>query len=138
GCPGVVRHGMGYRLKVGAYRLVKKFAPAFAEQTFGSGEYRSLSPIMKESYKLIVNEDLVEAAKQIASPVLFVYGKQDKTTPARRMEPLFAATKNAERAILPGCGHFAFLDDPVRFRMAVEVFLTAKGDEYDFYSGTHS
>ena len=29
--------------------------------------------------------------------------------------------------VLRGCGHFAFLDDPVRFRMIAEAFLFGKG-----------
>ena len=37
-----------YRLKVKAYRAVKKWFPALAERKFGSEEYRSLSPVMKE------------------------------------------------------------------------------------------
>ena len=54
----ILRRGAGYRAKVGAYRLVKKIAPRFAERHFGSAEYRTLSPLMRESYKKIVNEDL--------------------------------------------------------------------------------
>ena len=58
GPAGVVRpRGIGYHAKVKLYRFVKKFAPAYAEKHFGSEEYRTLSPLMKESYKKIVNED---------------------------------------------------------------------------------
>ena len=56
GAAGVIlRRGIKYRIKVGAYRCVKRFAPAVAERKFGSAEYRTLSPLMKESYKKIVN-----------------------------------------------------------------------------------
>ena len=71
GCAGIVkRRTLSYHLKVKSYRLVKKFAPRFAEAKFGSAEYRSLSPLMRESYKKIVNEDLREEAKRIARELL--------------------------------------------------------------------
>ncbi|MDE5942803.1 MAG: alpha/beta hydrolase, partial [Clostridia bacterium] len=47
-----------YKRRVKAYRFVKKLFPKFAEKHFGSAEYRILPPVMRESYKKIVNEDL--------------------------------------------------------------------------------
>ncbi|MGN1052464.1 MAG: alpha/beta fold hydrolase [Candidatus Scatosoma sp.] len=60
----MVKKPLSYYIKVKAYRAVKKIAPAFAEKRFGSKEYRSLSPLMKESYKKIVGEDLREDIKK--------------------------------------------------------------------------
>ena len=45
----ILNRGFAYRVKVRTYRIVKKIFPRFAERRFGSEEYRSLSPIMKES-----------------------------------------------------------------------------------------
>ncbi len=118
----ILKRGFSYRAKVKAYRLVKKIAPKFAEKKFGSEEYRSLSPVMKESYKKIVNEDLREDAGKITRPVLLVQGEEDKTT------PLAAAKIYAER--LRDCslkrmqgGHFAFAEYPVQFNLITEEFL---------------
>ena len=56
GCAGIVpKRTLKYKLRVKTYRIVKKFAPKYAERKFGSSEYRSLSPVMRESYKKIVN-----------------------------------------------------------------------------------
>lgn len=75
GCAGIVpKRTLRYKLRVSAYRAVKRIAPAYAERKFGSAEYKTLSPVMKESYKKIVNEDLREAAKSISRPVLFING----------------------------------------------------------------
>ena len=65
----ILKRGFVYKCKVKTYRFVKKFAPKFAEKKFGSEEYRSLSPIMKESYKKIVNEDLSGVAKGVQNQV---------------------------------------------------------------------
>ena len=62
--------GPVYKTKVAAYRICKKIAPNYAEKHFGSKEYRTLSPVMKESYKKIVGEDLRADAKRVSNQVL--------------------------------------------------------------------
>ncbi|MBQ5927410.1 MAG: alpha/beta hydrolase, partial [Clostridia bacterium] len=76
----IVNRGFSYRMKVKTYRFVKKFFPRFAEKKFGSKEFRSLSPVMKESYKKIVNEDLRDDAERVTNEVLIVQGDHDRTT----------------------------------------------------------
>ena len=124
GCAGIVRRRtLSYHLKVKSYRLVKKFAPRFAEAKFGSAEYRSLSPLMRESYKKIVNEDLREEAKRIARPVLYLNGERDRETPLSSVKILHECTAGSQLAVLKGCGHFAHLDEPLLFNLAAEEFL---------------
>ena len=124
GCAGIVkRRTLSYHLKVKSYRLVKKFAPRFAEAKFGSAEYRSLSPLMRESYKKIVNEDLREEAKCIARPVLYLNGERDRETPLSSVKILHECTAGSRLAVLKGCGHFAHLDEPLLFNLAAEEFL---------------
>lgn len=126
GGAGVVKkRGAAYKLKVAAYRAAKQIAPIYAEKHFGSAEYRSLSPVMKESYKKIVNEDLVKTAENIRSETLFVYGEKDKETPAEYGGILKNAVKNSSLIIMKGCGHFAFSDDFYRFNMLAEEFFAS-------------
>ena len=114
--------GLAYRLKVKSYRLVKKFAPAFAERNFGSREYRALSPIMKESYKKIVNEDLRKDAVRIKTPTLIVEGEQDKTTPLAEAQVYLQSLQNGRLQRIQG-GHFAFAEYPLAFNLIAEEFL---------------
>ncbi len=124
GCAGIVkRRTLGYRVKVGAYRAVKRVFPRFAERNFGSEEYRSLSPVMRESYKKIVNEDLRECAKQITRPVLFLNGELDGQTPLSSVKILHGCVRGSALKIIKNCGHFAQVDDALAFCMAVEEFL---------------
>lgn len=118
----VLKRGLGYRVKVGTYRLVKKFAPAFAEKNFGSKEYRTLSPVMKESYKKIVNEDLRDCARRVKNPVLIIEGKTDRVTPKKEAEAYRACFPNATLRFVSG-GHFAFVEDPLTFNLFTEEFL---------------
>lgn len=124
GCAGIVKkRTMAYRIRVGGYRLVKRVAPRFAEAHFGSREYRSLSPLMRESYKKIVNEDLREEAGRIARPVLYLYGERDKETPLSSGRILHECTAGSKLAVFKGCGHFAHLEEPLMFNLAAEEFL---------------
>lgn len=124
GCAGIVKkRTMAYRMKVGAYRLCKRLFPSFAERHFGSKEYRSLSPVLRESYKLVVNEDLRETAKRIQRPVLFVTGERDKDTPVSSAKIYQSCVKGSKLLVMRDCGHFAHLDDPLAFNVAVEEFL---------------
>ena len=124
GCAGIVKkRTIAYRIRVGGYRLVKRVAPRFAEAHFGSREYRSLSPLMRESYKKIVNEDLREEAGRIARPVLYLYGERDKETPLSSGRILHECTAGSKLAVFKGCGHFAHLEEPLMFNLAAEEFL---------------
>ncbi len=123
GAAGVIlRRGLGYRLKVGAYRFVKRFAPNFAERKFGSAEYRSLSPVMKESYKKIVNEDLRACAAQVKNPVLIIQGKEDTVTPLKEAQAYLASFPSATLRLMDG-GHFAFVERALTFNLITEEFL---------------
>lgn len=124
GCAGIVpKRKFSYKMKVGVYRTVRKVAPRFAEKKFGSREYRTLSPVMRESYKKIVNEDLREAAKRIDRPVLFVNGEDDRETPPSSAKIYASCVKDSRLMVMPKCGHFAHLDDPLTFNLAVEEFF---------------
>ena len=118
----ILRRGAKYRIKVAAYRFVRRFAPRFAERKFGSAEYRSLSPLMKESYKKIVNEDLRGCAKKVKNRVLIIEGEQDTTTTLAEAKAYLAAFENATLKTLTG-GHFAFAENPVAFNLITEEFL---------------
>ena len=118
----ILKRGFSYHYKVKAYRLVKRFAPKFAERKFGSAEYKTLSPIMKESYKKIVNEDLRECAKKVVNPVLLLVGEEDKTTPIKEAEEYLKCFQNGGLKSMKG-GHFAFVDTPVIFNLIAEEFF---------------
>ena len=123
GPAGVVRpRTIAYHAKVKLYRLVRKIAPNYAEKHFGSAEYRTLSPLMKESYKKIVNEDLTGLARAIENKVLIVEGKMDRVTPLVEAKAYQSAFPNARLVQMEG-GHFAFAEHPLAFNLIVEEFF---------------
>ena len=123
GPAGILRkRGILYYGKVWTYRAVRKIAPVYAEKRFGSKEYRTLSPIMKESYKKIVNEDLRACAEKVENPTLIIEGRSDRTTPLAEAQIYQKHLKKGALKQMDG-GHFAFVENPVLFNLLAEEFL---------------
>ncbi len=113
-----------YMRRVKAYRRVKKLFPRFAERHYGSAEYRTLTPIMKQSYKLIVNEDLREYASRIKNDTLLLYGRNDAVTPPDEEGATFNGLIVGSRFQLMDGGHFCFSEHPDEFNEKIYKFLT--------------
>ena len=113
-----------YMRQVRAYRRIKKLFPRFAEKHFGSKEYRTLSPVMKESYKLIVNEDLRSFASGIKNKTLLLYGRDDTVTPPNEEGEIFHSLIEGSRLQLMDGGHFCFSEHPEEFNHTIYKFLT--------------
>lgn len=124
GCAGVPpRRGIGYRLRVRAYRTVRMFASAYAERHFGSPEYRTLSPVMRQSFKKIVGEDLTPLLPSVRTPVLYVFGDRDTATPPYMAEILRKNTPGAGLVYMKGCTHFCFCERPDEFNAIAREFF---------------
>ena len=124
GGAGVVKpRSPQYIRRVKRYRRVKKLFPKFAERHFGSEEYRSLTPVERESYKLIVNEDLTSYARQIKVPALLVYGRDDKTTPPQDEGAIFNSCIAGSKLEIIDGGHFCFCENAERFNALMLDFF---------------
>ncbi len=125
GGAGLVKErSAAYLRKVRAYRRMKKIFPRLAEKRYGSEEYRALSPVMKESYKKIVNEDLSHCAAAIKNPTLLIYGEDDAVTPAVEEGAAFRRLIADSRLEITSGGHFCFCEYPEIFNRLVYDFLT--------------
>ncbi len=112
-----------YRMKVKTYRFVRKIFPAFAERHFGSEEYRTLSPVMKESYKKIVSEDLRGDIAKTDCETLVIEGEEDRVTTIAEAEEYAALLPGGTLKTIRG-GHFAFCENPLDFCLMAEEFFS--------------
>ena len=112
-----------YLKKVRAYRRIKKILPRYAEKHFGSEEYRSLSPVMRESYKKIVNEDLRACASRVKCRTYLIYGKDDTVTPPFEEGQIFHDLIAGSRFEVMDGGHFCFSEHPDIFNQKIFNFL---------------
>jgi len=67
-----------------------------------------------------------EELSRINVPTLFIWCRQDRTTPLSWGEDYAAAVANARLAVLDGCGHLPNLEKPKEFNQAVIDFLSKR------------
>ena len=133
----VPKRTLKYHIRVRSYKIYKKLLPLFvgkqeAERRIeerrnrsGSADYRAAQGIMRAVFVKIVNEDLKYVMPKIKAPTLMIWGELDTATPlsdARTMEKLI---KGSGVAVMKGCGHYSFLDNPRQFFAIVDAFLNS-------------
>ena len=129
------KRSIGYYLKVAFYKTGKFFLnllpntkaiKSFKEKlrnNVGSSDYKASSNVLKETMKLILNEDQSHLLPKISVPTLLFWGSLDKATPisdARKMEKL-----------IPDCGlieyasstHFSYLENINNVNVVLNEFL---------------
>lgn len=124
-----------YYLKVYSYKAIKGIVslPGVrsvfpnglekARRAFGSSDYRSASPIMRQTMSLALAEDLTPLLPHISVPTLLIWGEKDTATPlshGKRMEQLIP---DAGLVVLQGAGHFAFAERWGECRRVLDAFL---------------
>ncbi|MFN0215548.1 MAG: alpha/beta fold hydrolase [Saprospiraceae bacterium] len=127
-----------YHFKVYAYKIMKRIllfplwvgltAPLRERwlQKAGSSDYRAASERMRQVLSRVVNEDLRDLMPKIKASVLLIWGEHDTATPLRDGKLMEQQMPNAGLAIMPGCGHYCFLEKPQHFNLILEAFLKSK------------
>lgn len=123
------------KVKIKQYKLLKKILnlkliyamfPEMIEDwrnRQGSEDYRNATPIMRQCLVMAVNEDLTALLPGISVETLLIWGDADTATPladAKLMEQLIP---KAGLAVIPGAGHFCFLDQPAVFRNILKSYF---------------
>ena len=122
------KRGFLYYLKVKKFKRLKRKAQRNSKLQpkllkYGSSDYKKLSPLMKQTFVNVVNENLELNAKYIKAQTLIVWGEKDKETKlfmARRLKKLI---KNSKLEIIKNAGHFSYLDSPQEFLILLDTFI---------------
>lgn len=124
-----------YYFKVGVYKIGKMFLNVlpntkgikeFKERlrnNVGSNDYKASPIVLKDTMKIIVNEDVKPILPNIDVPTLLIWGRLDTATPisdAKIMEKL-----------IPNCGlveypygtHFSYLENIENCKLVLDSFL---------------
>lgn len=117
------RRNLKYIAKKTAFKIAKPFLSKDKLERFYSKDYLALSPIMRESFIKIVNEHLDERVEKIKNPTLIIHGEKDRETPPYTAKKFHKKIANSKLIFIKGAGHFAFIDDPVKFNWEVKEFL---------------
>lgn len=90
---------------------------------FGSADYRSASPILRESMVKLVNQDVKESLPKISSPTLLIWGENDKDTPITDGELMAKSIPDAGIVKIKGASHYVFLEQPYYINKIIYTFL---------------
>ncbi len=88
----------------------------------GSADYRILSPVMKKTFKNVVNYDQTKILPKITCPTALFWGKTDDQTPPYMAKKFQKHIADSSIFWLNG-GHFAYVEDFKRFLAVLTVFL---------------
>ena len=90
---------------------------------FGSADYKALSPSLRQTFNLVVAEDLSYCLPKISAPTVLVYGTDDRETPVWMGEKVAREIPDAALIPFEGAGHFAYLEWHGKFLAIVQNFL---------------
>lgn len=113
--------------KIFKYKLVKflvkcKILKRKCLEKYGSKDYKSLTPDMRQTFINVVNEDLTCYIKKIICPSLLVWGKNDLDTPLYMAKRMHKYIRDSG-LIIYNAGHFAYLEKHEEFCVTAEYFL---------------
>lgn len=121
-----IKHGLWYYIKVYSYKAAKRLCPPLARRLAGrtgSADYRSASPLMRQTMVRQLGEDLRPLLPRITVPVLLIWGDQDTATPLYQAKIMEREIPDAGLAVLPGAGHFAFAERWAQCRRILDAFI---------------
>lgn len=93
------------------------------KKKFGSADYAAASPVMRNSLVKVVNEDLAPYMPKVTMPALLIWGDQDTATPLSDGQKMEKLMPEAGLAVIPGAGHYSFLDNQYMFNKILGSFL---------------
>jgi proline iminopeptidase len=73
--------------------------------------------------ELVDVEGLVAGLAKVTAPVLVVGGERDTLTGLESVHQVAGSFPGARVAVVPGAGHFPWVDEPEGFRSAIDPFL---------------
>lgn len=100
--------------------LKDRLRKRFYTSVVGSDDYLTAGK-MVDTYRNVIGEDLSEDMKRIVVPTTLIWGERDADTPLEDARIMERSVAGSELRVIPGAGHYVFLDDPVGFE---SVFLS--------------
>lgn len=92
----------------------------------GSADYRSATPMMRDTLVKIVNEDLTELFPKNTADTLIVWGTNDFDTPIKDGYLMEKMMPNSALVAIEGAGHYSFLDNPYLFNSILASYFKIK------------
>lgn len=105
--------------------VLKKLQPKLRRQLYakaGADDYLHSGP-MRQIFLHTINEDLTDEIGSITQPTLLIWGEDDDQTPVRDGYIFHEKLADSKLVIVPGAGHFVFVDDGAVVTRELRKFL---------------
>ena len=94
-----------------------------ARKHYGSADYNSAPPVLRQTLVKVVNEDLTGLLPNIKASTLLIYGENDTATPVADAKKMEAMIPDAGLCVIEGAGHFSFVERPYQVHKILHSFL---------------
>ncbi len=125
----------GYYLKIGFFKTGKMFLNLLpntkAVEEFrkklrgkvGSSDYQASATVLKDTMKIILNEDQRPMLKNINVPTLLIWGAQDTATPISDAKEIEKTIPNCGLVEYPYGTHFSYLENIENCKAVLDEFF---------------
>lgn len=114
------RRGLKYYFRVYLHKLLRKLK---LKGLKGSSDYSKLSPVMKETFKNVVNYNQKPSLPHINVMTAIFWGRKDSETKPYMARYFNKYIKDSAVFYLMG-GHFAYIEDAFTFLTVLKSFLS--------------
>lgn len=90
---------------------------------FGSADYKSATPVMRETMVKLINEDIREYLPGIKAPTILIYGENDTATPPADGEYMSKQIPDAGFIKVENASHYVFLEYPAYVNLIIKTFI---------------
>ncbi len=118
----VVEKPLKVKAKIALYKLLKNLGFASLRRYFASDDGKSLSDVMYETFKNVVDENFSESFGACRSRTLLLWGRDDTATPLASAEKIHALISGSQLVATEG-DHYFFLHDKSFTCKQLETFM---------------
>lgn len=104
------------------YKICPELIDAWRSRQ-GSADYKNATPMMRACLVKAVNEDLTSLFCKNEKETLLIWGDNDTATPLSDGKKMEALMPNAGLAVIPGTGHFSFVENQAVFKSIMKAFF---------------
>ena len=113
-------------------RIIKNFLPKKVRQfilkilKLDNSDYARIeNPYLKETFKIVIKENLASELSFIKVPSLVIWGEKDTETPLKYGKLITRLISNAKLSVVKNAGHHVFLEKPLEFIYEIKKFIVS-------------
>lgn len=114
-----------YYLRVTDYKVRKLLG--WSTKGCGAKDFISLCPVMKKTFKNIVNEFQDDEIAFVRCKTLVYWGENDSETPLYMAKKLSQTIAESKLFVAKDCGHYSYLEKPIVFINELVRFIDDRG-----------